>query len=44
VETRLIQKALNATFGNVSKASDLLSVKRTTLIEKIKKYQLLETG
>ncbi len=44
VETQLIQKALNATFGNVSKASDLLSVRRTTLIEKIKKYQLLEVG
>jgi sigma-54 specific flagellar transcriptional regulator A len=44
VETQLIQKALNATFGNVSKASDLLSVRRTTLIEKIKKYQLLEAS
>ena len=44
VETQLIQKALNATFGNVSKASTLLSVRRTTLIEKIKKYQLLEAG
>jgi len=44
VETQLIQKALNATFGNVSKASALLSVRRTTLIEKIKKYQLLEAS
>jgi sigma-54 specific flagellar transcriptional regulator A len=40
VETQLIQKALDATSGNVSKASQLLSVRRTTLIEKIKKYQL----
>ena len=40
VETQLIQKALDATLGNVSKASELLSVRRTTLIEKIKKYQL----
>ncbi|WP_443637672.1 sigma-54 interaction domain-containing protein [Candidatus Njordibacter sp. Uisw_058] len=42
VETQLIQKALDATSGNVSKAADLLSVRRTTLIEKIKKYQLQE--
>ena len=40
VETQLIQKALDATLGNVSKAADLLCVRRTTLIEKIKKYQL----
>ena len=44
VETQLIQKALNATLGNVSKASDLLSVRRTTLIEKIKKYHLQDVG
>jgi len=44
VETQLIQKALDATFGNVSKASALLSVRRTTLIEKIKKYQLQEAS
>jgi sigma-54 specific flagellar transcriptional regulator A len=42
VETQLIQKALDSTLGNVSKASELLSVRRTTLIEKIKKYQLQE--
>lgn len=42
VETQLIQKALDETLGNVSKAADLLCVKRTTLIEKIKKYQLQE--
>ena len=40
LETQLIQKALDATLGNVSKAADLLCVRRTTLIEKIKKYQL----
>ena len=44
VETQLIQKALDATSGNVSKAADLLSVRRTTLIEKIKKYQLQEVS
>ena len=44
VETQLIQKALDATLGNVSKASELLGVRRTTLIEKIKKYQLQEAG
>jgi sigma-54 specific flagellar transcriptional regulator A len=44
VETQLIQKALDATLGNVSKASQLLSVRRTTLIEKIKKYQLQEAS
>ena len=44
VETQLIQKALDATSGNVSKASQLLSVRRTTLIEKIKKYQLQEAS
>ena len=44
VETQLIQKALDATLGNVSKASELLSVRRTTLIEKIKKYQLQEVS
>jgi sigma-54 specific flagellar transcriptional regulator A len=44
VETQLIQKALDATSGNMSKASQLLSVRRTTLIEKIKKYQLQEAS
>ena len=44
VETQLIQKALDATSGNVSKASQLLGVRRTTLIEKIKKYQLQEAS
>ena len=44
VETQLIQKALDATLGNVSRASELLSVRRTTLIEKIKKYQIQEVS
>ena len=44
VETQLIQKALDATSGNVSKASQLLGARRTTLIEKIKKYQLQEAS
>lgn len=40
VEKDLIQQAVNFTDGNVSKASKLLNIQRTTLIEKIKKYQL----
>ena len=37
VETAMITKALEATDGNVSKAAKVLNVRRTTLIEKIKK-------
>lgn len=37
VETAMISKALEATDGNVSKAAKVLNVRRTTLIEKIKK-------
>ena len=40
VETRLIDKALQETDGNVSKAAKALNVRRTTLIEKIKKLGL----
>ena len=40
VETQLIDKALQATDGNVSKAAKALNVRRTTLIEKIKKLGL----
>lgn len=37
VETQMISKALEATDGNVSKGAKVLNVRRTTLIEKIKK-------
>jgi len=40
VETQLIDKALQETHGNVSKAAKVLNVRRTTLIEKIKKLGL----
>lgn len=40
VEVQLIQKALQQTEGNVSKAAKLLQTNRTTLVEKIRKFQL----
>jgi sigma-54 specific flagellar transcriptional regulator A len=40
VEANLIRLALTQTDGNVSKASDLLQLGRTSLIQKISKYQL----
>jgi len=40
METQLIQQALNQTKGNVSQAAKLLKTNRTTLVEKIRKYQL----
>ena len=40
IETQLIDKALQETSGNVSKAATMLNVRRTTLIEKIKKFDL----
>jgi sigma-54 specific flagellar transcriptional regulator A len=39
-EKNLIQKALEESNGNVSKTAKLLSVQRTTLIEKINKYSI----
>ena len=39
-ETRLILKALKATDGNKKEAARLLNLKRTTLLEKIKKKEL----
>jgi transcriptional regulator with PAS, ATPase and Fis domain len=39
VEKRMILKSLEKTAWNKQKAAKLLNVKRTTLIEKIKKYQ-----
>ncbi|QCU90457.1 sigma-54 interaction domain-containing protein [Thiomicrorhabdus sediminis] len=40
MEIQLIQKALNQTEGNVSQAAKLLQTNRTTLVEKIRKYEL----
>ncbi|GKT11131.1 MAG: sigma-54 dependent transcriptional regulator, flagellar regulatory protein [Thiomicrorhabdus sp.] len=40
MEVQLIQKALNQTEGNVSQAAKLLQTNRTTLVEKIRKYEL----
>jgi sigma-54 specific flagellar transcriptional regulator A len=38
IEQRLIKEALSKAQGNVSKTARLLSLRRTTLIEKINKY------
>ena len=40
MEIQLIQKALEQTEGNVSKAAKLLQTNRTTLVEKIRKFNL----
>ncbi len=40
MEVQLIQQALGQTEGNVSQAAKLLQTNRTTLVEKIRKYEL----
>nr|MDA3806429.1 sigma-54 dependent transcriptional regulator [Thiomicrorhabdus sp.] len=40
MEVQLIQRALSQTDGNVSRAAKLLQTNRTTLVEKIRKYEL----
>jgi sigma-54 specific flagellar transcriptional regulator A len=40
MEVQLIQKALTETEGNVSQAAKLLQTNRTTLVEKIRKFNL----
>ena len=40
LESNLIRTALDQTNGNVSKASELLQMGRTSLIQKINKYHL----
>ena len=40
LESNLIRTALDQTSGNVSKASELLQMGRTSLIQKINKYNL----
>jgi sigma-54 specific flagellar transcriptional regulator A len=44
IEKRIIQQALNKANGNVSQTARLLSLQRTTLIEKINKYGLSESA
>ncbi len=44
IERSLIEQALAQTRGNVSKTARLLQLQRTTLIEKINKYDLRSTG
>ncbi len=41
-ERDLIQRVLERTHGNKTRAADLLQLKRTTLIEKLKKLRQLE--
>ena len=40
LEESLIKKALDEAQGNVSRCAKLLKVQRTTLIDRLKKYQL----
>lgn len=44
IERHLIEQALNRTAGNVSQTARLLQLQRTTLIEKINKYELRAVG
>ena len=44
VERSLIEQALSRTQGNVSRTAKLLQLQRTTLIEKINKYDLRAAG
>lgn len=44
IEKSYISNALQKTNGVVSHAAQLLSIRRTTLVEKIKKYQLPKAG
>ena len=40
IEISLIQQALEQTNGVVAHAAQLLGLRRTTLVEKLRKYQL----
>jgi sigma-54 specific flagellar transcriptional regulator A len=44
IERSLIEQALTRTQGNVSQTAKLLQLQRTTLIEKINKYELRSVG
>ena len=39
IELNLIKAALERTTGNKNKAADLLRIKRTTLVEKLKRLE-----
>ncbi|MFZ4589953.1 MAG: sigma 54-interacting transcriptional regulator [Ignavibacteria bacterium] len=41
IEKRMIERAINKSKSNVSRASEILGIKRTTLIDKIKKYGIV---
>jgi sigma-54 specific flagellar transcriptional regulator A len=40
IEVEMIKQALDRADGVVAKAADLLSMRRTTLVEKMKKYDI----
>ena len=40
LERDLIQQALNDTGGVVARAAEKLAIRRTTLVEKMRKYEL----
>jgi sigma-54 specific flagellar transcriptional regulator A len=40
IERNIIEQALERSQGNVSRTAKLLNLQRTTLIEKINKYEL----
>lgn len=40
IETKIIRDALLETGGNISKAAEILQIKRQTLQHKLKKYKL----
>ena len=40
IETDMIRQALEAADGVVTRAAEILQMRRTTLVEKIKKYGL----
>ena len=44
IEISMIKQALEQTSGVVAKAAETLGLRRTTLIEKMKKYGLSATG
>ena len=44
IEVDIIRQALDASDGVVSRAAEMLQMRRTTLVEKIKKYGLSSAG
>lgn len=43
IEVNLIQEALQKSHGVVANAARLLGIRRTTLIEKMRKYQIVKS-